>query len=56
METELEKLEVVSERSQAIGEFLEWLFGTKKYRIARYLTKVEKERGEILEEIRGNKK
>ena len=43
MKTELEKLEAVSERSQAIGEFLEWLFGTKKYYIAKYLTNEEYE-------------
>ena len=43
MQTELEKLEDVSERSQAIGEFLEWLFSSKKYRIAKYLTDKEYE-------------
>ena len=43
MKTELEKLEDARERSQAIGEFLEWLFGTKKYRIAKYLTDEEYE-------------
>ena len=41
--SELEKLEAVSERSQAIGEFLEWIFGTKKYHIAKYLTDGEYE-------------
>ena len=43
MKTELEKLEDVSERSQAIGEFLEWMFGTKNYHIAKYLTDEEYE-------------
>lgn len=41
MTTELEKLESVNERSQAIGEFLEWLLGTKNYHIAKYLTEEE---------------
>lgn len=40
---ELEKLKDVSERSQAIGEFLEWLFDTKSYHIAKYLTDEEYE-------------
>ena len=43
MKTELEKLEAVSERSQAIGEFLEWLFDTKNYHICKYLTEEEYE-------------
>ncbi|GAH25145.1 unnamed protein product [marine sediment metagenome] len=43
MKTELEKLESVSKKSQAIGEFLEWLFGTKNYHIAKYLTEEEYE-------------
>ena len=43
MKTELEKLESVSEKSQAIGEFLEWLFGSKNYHIAKYLTDEEYE-------------
>ena len=43
MKTELEKLERVKERSQEIGEFLEWLLETKKYRIAKYLTNEEYE-------------
>jgi len=43
MKTEIEKLEDVRERSQAIGEFLDWLFDTKNYRIAKYLTDEEYE-------------
>lgn len=43
MKTELEKLEAVSERSQAIGEFLEWLFGSKNFHIGKYLTDEEYE-------------
>ena len=43
MKTELEKLEDVSERSQTIGEFIEWLFGSKNYHIAKYLTEEEYE-------------
>ena len=43
MKTELEKLEAVSERSQVIGEFLEWLFETKNCHIARYFTNEEYE-------------
>ena len=43
MKTKLEKLEDVSERSHAIGEFLEWLFGSKNYHIAKYLTGEEYE-------------
>ena len=43
MNTELEKMEGIKERSQAIGEFLEWLFGTKNYHFARYLTEEEYE-------------
>lgn len=38
MKTELEKMEDVKERSQEIGEFLEWLFETKKCRVAKYIT------------------
>ena len=41
MKTELEKLEDVSDRSQTIGEFLEWIFGSKNYHIAKYLTDEE---------------
>lgn len=41
MKTELEKLAVVSDKSQAIGEFIQWLVGTKNYHIARYLTDKE---------------
>ena len=41
--SELEKLESVSEKSQAIGEFLEWLFSAKSYHISRYLTDEEYE-------------
>lgn len=44
MKTELEKLEAISDKSQAIGEFLEWLCGTKNYHIAKYLTEEEYER------------
>lgn len=43
MKTELEKLEAVSERSQSIGEFLDWLFDTKKYHVGKYLTDAEYE-------------
>ena len=43
METELEKLNGVRERSQTIGEFLEWLFGSKNYHLAKYLTDEEYE-------------
>ena len=43
MKTELEKMEGVRERSQAIGEFLDWLFDTKNYHIAKYLTDEEYE-------------
>ena len=43
MNTELEKLEDVSERSQAIGEFIEWLCYSKKYQIAKCLTEEEYE-------------
>ena len=43
MYPELEKLRGVSERSQAIGEFLEWLFGSKNYHIAKYLGEEEYE-------------
>ena len=43
MGTELEKLEGVKDRSQEIGEFLEWLFDTKNYHIAKYLTDEEYE-------------
>jgi len=35
MNSELEKLESVSEKSQAIGEFLEWLFGSKTKLVER---------------------
>lgn len=41
--SELEKLENVKEKSQAICEFLEWIFNSKNYHIARYLTKEEYE-------------
>ena len=43
MKTELEKMERVKKSSQAIGGFLEWLFETKKYHLARYLTDEEYE-------------
>ena len=43
MKTEIGKLEDISEKSQAIGEFLEWLVGTKNYHIAKYLTDEEYE-------------
>ena len=43
MKTELEKIKDAGERSQAIGEFLEWLLGSKNYSIARYLTDEEHE-------------
>ena len=43
MGTELEKLEGVKDRSQEIGEFLEWTFSTKNYHIAKYLTDKEYE-------------
>lgn len=43
MKTELEKLEGISEKSQAIGEFLEWLFGSKNFYIGKYLTDKEYE-------------
>ena len=43
MKTEIEKLEDVRKRSQAIGEFLEWLLGTKSYRLGKYLTDEEYE-------------
>jgi hypothetical protein len=34
---EHEKLKAVQEKSQAIGSFLEWLTGTKKYVTAKYV-------------------
>ncbi len=34
---EHEKLQAVRERSQAIGTFLEWLLGTKGFRIAKWM-------------------
>lgn len=43
MKTELKKMEEVREKSQEIGEFIQWLFDTKKYRIAKYLTDEEYE-------------
>ena len=46
MKTELEKMEGVRERSQAIGEFIEWLSSTKSYHIAKYLTDEEYESGD----------
>ena len=46
MKTELEKINDVHERSQAIGEFLEWLYSSKKYCIARSLTDEEEESDE----------
>jgi len=44
IKNELEKLEVVRDNSQAIGEFLEWIFNTKNYHLAKYLTEEEYER------------
>lgn len=46
MGKELEKINDVREKSQAIGEFLEWLFSSKNYCIARYLTDEEEESAE----------
>jgi len=42
--SELEKLEAISDKSQAIGEFLEWIFSSKKYHLSKYLTEEEYER------------
>lgn len=39
----LDKLSEVKDKSQAIGEFLEWIFGSKSYHLARYLTDKEYE-------------
>lgn len=49
MKTELEKMNDVHERSQAIGEFFEWLLSSKNYSIARCLTDEEEENGELPE-------
>jgi len=43
---EHEKLHKVQEKSQAIGEFLEWLQGEKKYTICQYVDTI----GEVDEE------
>lgn len=50
MKTELEKIQDVSERSRAIGDFLEWLRGSKNYIIARCLTDEEMEDGDLEED------
>lgn len=44
MRSELEKIKDVREKSQEIGAFLEWLFGTKDYHIGEYLS----EEGELV--------
>lgn len=43
MGTELKKLEGVRDKSQEIGEFLEWLFDTKSCCIGKYLSDDEYE-------------
>lgn len=39
--TEIEKVEKVADKSQAIGEFIEWLQGPKGLTICRSITKEE---------------
>lgn len=48
--TELVKMQDVREDSQAIGEFLDWLFNSKEYMIARHLTDEEEEEGDLEED------
>ena len=36
--SELQKMKAVQEKSQAIGDFIEWLNGEKKIYLAKYIT------------------